>query len=95
MAIQNEQTFKNEIFNVGLSDANLSKIELCKEIRKIVPNFVYLESPLGKDPDQRNYIVSNKKIELAGFQTKKSLQVGLRELISGMKMYDQKLFTNV
>lgn len=95
LAIQNEQTFKNEIFNVGLSEANLSKIELCEEIRKIVPNFVYLESPLGKDPDQRNYIVSNKKIELAGFQTKKSLQVGLRELISGMKMYDQKLFTNV
>jgi len=53
---------KNKPYNVGLSNANLSKIELCKEIIKIIPDFVYFESEIGEDPDKRNYIVSNEKI---------------------------------
>jgi len=94
-AIKNEQAFKNEIFNVGLSEANLSKLELCHEIKKIVPSLVFLEAPFGKDPDQRNYVVSNQKIESLGFKPMRSLQQGLRELVAGIKMYDQKLFTNI
>jgi len=86
---------KNEIFNVGLSEANLSKLELCHEIKKIVPSLVFLEAPFGKDPDQRNYVVSNQKIESLGFKPMRSLQQGLRELVAGIKMYDQKLFTNI
>ena len=95
MAIKNENDFRGEIFNVGLSEANLSKIQLCEEIKKILPNFTYLEAPYGKDPDQRNYIVSNAKIEALGFKPTKSLQVGLRELVRGIKMYDSKPFTNL
>ena len=94
-AIKNEQTFENQIFNVGLSEANLSKLELCHEIKKIVPSLVFLEAPFGKDPDQRNYVVSNQKIESLGFKPMRSLQQGLRELVAGIKMYDQKLFTNI
>ena len=95
MAINNKEQFKGEIFNVGLSQANISKIELCQEIKKIVPNFLFLEAPLGKDPDQRNYIVSNKKIEALGFSPTVSLQEGLNELVKGLKMFNHKPFTNI
>jgi len=95
MAIDKKEQFKGEIFNVGLSQANISKIELCQEIKKIVPNFLFLEAPLGKDPDQRNYIVSNKKIEALGFSPAVSLQEGLNELVQGLNMFNHKPFTNV
>ena len=95
MAIDKKEQFKGEIFNVGLSQANISKIELCQEIKKIVPDFVFLEAPLGKDPDQRNYIVSNKKIEVLGFSPAVSLQEGLNELVKGLNMFNHKPFTNV
>jgi nucleoside-diphosphate-sugar epimerase len=95
LAIEKKDQFKGEIFNVGLSQANISKIELCQEIKKIVPDFLFLEAPLGKDPDQRNYIVSNKKIEALGFSPAVSLQEGLRELVKGLKMFNHKPFTNV
>ena len=95
MAIDKKDQFKGEIFNVGLSEANISKIELCQEIKKVVPDFLFLEAPLGKDPDQRNYIVSNKKIEALGFIPSVSLQEGLSELAKGLKMFNHKPFTNV
>ena len=95
LAIEKKDQFKGEIFNVGLSQANISKIELCQEIKKIVPDFLFLEAPLGKDPDQRNYIVSNKKMEALGFSPAVSLQEGLRELVKGLKMFNHKPFTNV
>jgi nucleoside-diphosphate-sugar epimerase len=95
LAIEKKDQFKGEIFNVGLSQANISKIELCQEIKKIVPDFLFLEAPLGKDPDQRNYIVSNKKIEALGFSPVVSLQEGLNELVKGLKMFNHKPFTNV
>lgn len=95
LAIEKKEQFKSQIFNVGLSEANISKIELCQEIKKIVPDFLFLEAPLGKDPDQRNYIVSNKKIEALGFTPTVSLQTGLNELVKGLKMFNHKPFTNV
>ena len=95
LAIEKRDQFKGEIFNVGLSKANISKIELCNEIKKIIPDFVFLEAPLGKDPDQRNYIVSNKKIEALGFNPKVTLQEGLTELIKGLRMFSFKPFTNI
>ena len=78
--IKNFEKMNNEIFNVGLS-CDLSKIELCKEIKKqIAFNF---ESELNKDPDQRNYIVSNLKIEKTGFHPIINLEKGIQELIKG------------
>ena len=95
LAIANEKDFGGEIFNVGLSEANISKIELCREIQSIVPSFTYLEAALGKDPDQRNYVVSNEKIEKFGFKPSVSLGNGLQELVKGLKMFNHKPFTNI
>jgi nucleoside-diphosphate-sugar epimerase len=95
LAIANEKDFAGEVFNVGLSEANISKIELCREIQSIVPNFTFLEAALGKDPDQRNYVVSNEKIERFGFKPSVSLESGLQELVKGLKMFNHKPFTNI
>lgn len=94
LAIETPANFKGQIFNVGLSSANISKVELCTEIKALVPNFIFTEEEFGKDPDQRNYVVSNKKIEGKGFKPQVSLQMGIQELIRGLKMFDQRLFTN-
>lgn len=73
-------SMKNDVFNVGLSDANLSKLELCEAIRRHIPKFVYLESSVGEDQDKRDYIVSNEKIERLGFRPSYSLDLGIEEL---------------
>lgn len=95
LAINHEIEFKGEIFNVGLSEANISKIDLCREIEALIPSFTYLEAALGKDPDQRNYVVSNQKIESLGFKSTVSLRSGLEELIKGLQMFNHKPFTNI
>jgi nucleoside-diphosphate-sugar epimerase len=80
---------KNETYNVGLSDANLSKLELCEEIKKHVPAFEFSESKDGEDPDKRDYIVSNEKIEGTGFRPDVSLSDGIQELIKGYTIINQ------
>jgi nucleoside-diphosphate-sugar epimerase len=94
-SISNFDSMKNEPYNVGLSDANLSKMELCEEIRKQVPDFCIMESQIGKDPDQRNYIVSNEKIERTGYRPHVSLQAGIAELIKGYQVIRRNQFSNV
>jgi nucleoside-diphosphate-sugar epimerase len=86
---------KDMPYNVGLSDANLSKAELCERIKKHVPNFVYLEAPVGEDPDKRDYIVSNARIEQTGFRPSYSLDDGIRELIKGYRMIRNTVYGNV
>jgi nucleoside-diphosphate-sugar epimerase len=81
-------------YNVGLSDANLSKLELCAKIRQHIPDFVYLEAPLGEDPDKRNYIVSNDKIERTGFLPAYSLDHGIQELIRAYRILRTRPFGN-
>ena len=93
-AIKNFDKMKNEVYNVGLSDANLSKKELCEEIKKQLPKFYFVEAEIGKDPDKRNYIVSNAKIESAGFKASVSLQQGIAELIKGYEILKVNHFTN-
>ena len=95
LALNDEKNFKGEIFNVGLSEANISKLDLCREIQSIIPSFTYLEAALGKDPDQRNYVVSNQKIENLGFKPTVSLRSGLEELVKGLKMFNHKPFSNI
>ncbi len=95
LAINNSDNFVGNIFNVGLSDANLSKYELCKLIKKFLPSFEIYKSSSGKDPDQRNYLVSNKKIENKGFKPKVSIEEGINELIKGLKIFNTKTFTNL
>jgi nucleoside-diphosphate-sugar epimerase len=94
-SINNFGTMKNQPYNVGLSDANLSKMELCLEIKKQSPSFAIMESAIGKDPDQRNYIVSNEKIEKTGFRTDVSLPLGIAELIKGYQVVRRNQYSNV
>jgi nucleoside-diphosphate-sugar epimerase len=94
-AMKNFDTMKNQAYNVGLSEANLSKMELCLEIQKQVPEFCIMESEIGKDPDQRNYIVSNEKIEKTGFKPKVSIQQAISELIKGYQVVRRNDFTNL
>jgi nucleoside-diphosphate-sugar epimerase len=94
-AIDRFETMKGQIYNVGLSDANLSKLELCQRIQRQLPEFVIHESNIGKDPDKRDYIVSNEKIERTGYQTAFSLDDGIRELIKGFAMIRNSQYSNI
>jgi len=93
--INNFDNMKGEPYNVGLSDANLSKWELCEEIKKQIPEFYFVEAEVGEDPDKRNYIVSNKKIERTGFKPEVSLKDGISELIKGYGVIKRNQFSNV
>jgi nucleoside-diphosphate-sugar epimerase len=93
--IRNYDQLNGQAFNVGLSDANLSKIELCERIKRFIPRFVYLESAIGEDPDKRDYIVSNARIEATGFAPEWSLDRGIAELIKGYQMINPRRFANV
>ena len=94
-AICNFDTMKGEAYNVGLSDANLSKWELCEKIHVHLPGFVFMEAPIGEDPDKRDYMVSNDKIEATGFKPVHSLDDGIVELIKGYQMIRKKGYGNV
>lgn len=93
--IENFEKMRGEAYNVGLSDANLSKLELCERIKQQIPNFTIMEAEIGKDPDQRNYIVSNEKIELTGFKPIYTLDAGIKELIKGYTIIKNSKFSNI
>jgi nucleoside-diphosphate-sugar epimerase len=93
--IANFSAMKNRPYNVGLSDANLSKMELCQRIQAHVPGFVFLEAPIGEDPDKRDYIVSNARIEATGFKPAHSLDAGIAELVKGYRMIRNGMYGNV
>ena len=93
--MDNFETMKNESYNIGLSDANLSKSELCAEIKKSLPKFTYVESAIGEDPDKRNYVVSNAKIEKTGFKPQVTLQEGIAELMKTYQIVRHNEFTNL
>lgn len=93
--LENYETMKGRPFNVGLSDANLTKEELCKVIQRHVPNFSYVISEIGEDPDKRNYNVSNKRIEDTGYKPATDLDDGIIELVKGFKIVHRNQFSNV
>jgi nucleoside-diphosphate-sugar epimerase len=93
--IDHFDAMKGQVYNVGLSEANLSKLELCQRIQQQVPAFVFLESSIGVDPDKRDYIVSNEKIERTGYRPAVSLDEGIRELIKGYTMIRNTKYANV
>jgi nucleoside-diphosphate-sugar epimerase len=89
------EAMKGKPYNVGLDDANLSKLELCAVIQKHLPKFVYIEAPIGEDPDKRDYIVSNARIAAAGFKPEWDLDRGIEELIKGFTILRNSLYSNV
>ena len=94
-ALEHFGAMKGRPYNVGLDDANLSKTELCQVIQRQVPEFVYLEAPIGEDPDKRDYIVSNARLAATGFRTQWSLDRGIGELIKGYRMLRNSRYSNV
>tara|TARA_B100002019_G_scaffold292837_1_gene317356 strand:+ start:1303 stop:2241 length:939 start_codon:yes stop_codon:yes gene_type:complete len=80
-AIDNYHSMNRNAYNVGLSNANLSKMELCQKIKIFLPDFHIFESDIAKDPDKRDYIVSNVKIESTGWLPKFDLDQGINELV--------------
>lgn len=72
---------KGQIYNVGNTSVNISKMDLCLAIKKQIPDFFITISEINKDPDQRNYIVSNDKLEKIGWRPSYSLDDTIRELI--------------
>ena len=94
-ALDHFDAMKGQPYNVGLSDANLSKMELCLEIQKQIPEFTIMEAPVGKDPDQRNYVVSNAKIEATGYRPQVSIQRAIAELIQGYQIIRRNQHANI
>lgn len=93
--LDNYARMKGQVYNVGLTEANMSKMQLCLHIQKHLPKFTIMESAIGQDPDQRDYLVSNKKIEALGWKTNHGLDVGIKELIKGYQMIKNSSFANV
>ena len=93
--LENRDSMLGEIYNVGLSDANVSKRELCEAIKRHISGFVYFEEPIAKDPDQRNYLVSNAKLEATGWFPDVCLDKGIVELKKGLPMLRNNLHGNV
>ena len=94
-AIYNFEDMKGNIYNVGLSSANVSKLELCEIIKKHVPNFTIVEGDIKRDPDQRNYIVSNEKLEATGWHPIYTLDDGVEELLRGYTYLKNNIHGNV
>jgi len=93
--IEHFEAMKDRPYNLGLEDANLSKIELCREIQKVLPNFTWMEAPIGEDPDKRDYIVSNKRLLATGFTPDWSLARGIRELEKCYTVIRRNAYANV
>lgn len=88
------EKMRGHAYNVGLSSANLSKRELCEKIKNYIPDLYIHSAPIGKDPDQRDYIVSNAKIESLGWKPTKTLDDGIKELINAYKIIRLNQFAN-
>lgn len=93
-ALNNFDLMEGQAYNVGLSNANMSKLELCQEIKKQIPDFYFHEADVGQDPDKRNYIVSNAKIEKTGFKATISLPETIAEVIKGIQIIKPRKFKN-
>ena len=93
--MENKKKFQNEIFNHGLSNANLTKLELCHKIKRVIKSFKIVCNDYKKDIDKRNYRVSNKKLERTGFKNVYSLEDGIRELVQFYKIYKVENSSNI
>lgn len=94
-AIHNFDAMKGKPYNAGRSDCNIDKLELCARIQKYVPDFVYLESQIGTDPDKRDYVVSNARLEATGWRALETLDDGIRELLALYPMLRNSVYSNV
>ena len=93
--IDNSRKMVGRAYNVGLDSANVSKEELALRIKKQVPGFYVHFAEVDRDPDKRNYIVSNERLRETGFEAGRSLETGIRELIKGYRLMGRGALKNV
>ena len=93
--VSNHGAMVGRPYNLGLDQANLSKAELAAKIQEYVPGFYVHYAEVGSDPDKRNYIVSNERLRQAGFEARRTLDDGIRELLKGYRMLGRAQFKNV
>ena len=93
-AVDNYESMRGQAYNCGLSSANMTKRQLCEKIAQHCPGFEFYESKTGADPDRRDYIVSNDKLEKTGWEPRHSLDEGIRELMRGYRMMGKGAFYN-
>ncbi len=93
--LENFESMRSRAYNVGLEDANLTKLELCAVIKNHFPKFVFLEAPIGEDPDKRDDIVSNQRILSTGWAPRWDLDRRIRELIKGYTILRNSAYANV
>jgi nucleoside-diphosphate-sugar epimerase len=92
--VENAAKMTGRPYNAGLESANLSKEELALKVKQYVPTFYIHPASLRSDPDKRNYIVSNERLKQFGFEAKRSLDEGIRELIKGYKLMPRSVHEN-
>jgi nucleoside-diphosphate-sugar epimerase len=94
--IENFSSMKGEAFNLGLSSANLTKRQLAEKIKEYIPEFHIVSAEVGEDPDKRDYLVSNEKLESKGWSPDFKLDQGIKELIKGYQIIRPGIdFTNI
>jgi nucleoside-diphosphate-sugar epimerase len=93
--IENGGRMAGQPYNLGLDAANMSKEELALKIKAVIPDFYIHFSQIGSDPDKRNYIVSSQRLREAGFEAKRSIEDGIKELIKSFRMLKRLPFKNV
>ena len=93
--VEHFDAMKGQAYNCGLSSANLSKIELCQIIQAHIPEFIYMEAAVGSDADKRDYIVSNARLEAAGWKPQYTLDDGIEELKKAYQIIKNKAYSNV
>lgn len=94
-AMDNFESMKGRPYNCGLSTANLSKIQLCEKIKDHIPAFTYIEAPIGEDPDKRDYIVSNERLEATGWKPQYTLDDGIEELKKIYTIIKNNKYSNI
>ena len=93
--IKNADKMRGVPYNVGLDAANLSKEQLALKVKEYIPKFYIHFAEVGSDPDKRNYIVSNQRLREAGFEAKRSIDDGIKELLKGYQMLGRSSFKNI
>lgn len=93
--IENYDKMKGQAYNMGLSSANLTKRQLAETIKKYIPDFYIHSASIGEDPDKRDYLVSNAKLEATGWKPDNTLEDGIEELLRAFKMMKVNRFANV
>ena len=94
-SLKNWDRMKDNVYNVGNDSLNCSKLDLCNKIKSIFPDFYFVESEIGEDLDKRDYIVSSQKIYNLGFQCKRSLEDGIRELYKSYQIIRENRYSNI